>query len=222
MAAGTPVGMSELPVEVRHSSSLRVTTIDRHDDFARVFAMLLSDRHLSSPSDRVRPLADAPDTAALARRRGPQRPRHPARVRRRESSCSSPSRSSAADGAPQLVPAPGTELELPGDHDMSGPDLAPLLLRIALGVVLLMHGRNQRLALVADLPARRAGSRASRLRPQPKLHAAISAYLEGRCRPRVSSACSSPFACRAVIGTMTVALHHGRTARTASSSSTRG
>lgn len=86
---------------------------------------------------------------------------------------------------------------------MNGPDLASLLLRIALGVVLLMHGRNHGWGS-GGLAGTASWFEGLGLRPA-KLHAAISAYMEVAAGLALILGIFVPFAAAAGIGTMTVA-----------------
>ncbi len=86
---------------------------------------------------------------------------------------------------------------------MTGPDLAALILRVTLGVVLLMHGRNHGWGS-GGLAGTASWFESIGLRPA-KVHAAISAYLEVGAGLALIAGIFVPFAAAAGIGMMTVA-----------------
>lgn len=86
---------------------------------------------------------------------------------------------------------------------MAGADLASLILRVALGVVLLMHGRNHGWGS-GGLAGTASWFESIGLRPA-KVHAAISAYMEVVAGIALILGILVPFAAAAGIGTMVVA-----------------
>ncbi len=86
---------------------------------------------------------------------------------------------------------------------MNGPDTAALILRLALGTVLLAHGRNHGWGS-GGLAGTAGWFESIGLRPA-KLHAAMSAYLEVACGVALLLGLFVPFAAAAGVATMTVA-----------------
>lgn len=86
---------------------------------------------------------------------------------------------------------------------MTSADLAALILRIALGTVMLMHGRNHGWGS-GGLAGTASWFESIGLRPA-KVHAAMSAYMEVACGILLLLGLFVPFAAAAGIATMTVA-----------------
>lgn len=86
---------------------------------------------------------------------------------------------------------------------MASPDLAALILRLVLGTVLLMHGRNHGWG-AGGLAGTASWFESIGLRPA-KVHAAMSAYLEVACGIALLLGLFVPFAAAAGVATMTVA-----------------
>ncbi|MEO6606646.1 MAG: DoxX family protein [Aeromicrobium sp.] len=86
---------------------------------------------------------------------------------------------------------------------MNSADTAALLLRIALGSVLLMHGRNHGWGS-GGLAGTASWFESIGLRPA-KVHAAISAYMEVACGLALMLGLLVPFAAAAGVATMAVA-----------------
>ncbi len=86
---------------------------------------------------------------------------------------------------------------------MNGPDLAALILRLALGTVLLAHGRNHGWGS-GGLAGTTSWFQSIGLRPA-KVHAAMSAYMEVAAGVALLIGLFVPFAAAVGVGTMTVA-----------------
>jgi len=86
---------------------------------------------------------------------------------------------------------------------MSSADLAALILRLALGTVFLMHGRNHGWGS-GGLAGTASWFESIGLRPA-KVHAAMSAYMEVACGILLLLGLFVPFAAAAGVATMTVA-----------------